>query len=393
MKINIIYFWFMNNWGKFGFEYEFIVKYFAKQEIVRNLICVFPPESSKFYQPFSCVNESNKLHLITPNSSVLPLSRFRFMKQTGNFISKVALKHYIKMLGCKGNDTVLWVVPPHEYIGDLMQFVPHSFLITQIVDNNAYLESLSQNEINFIRKQYDDLSKNADMVTTASKFNYDIFSRINPNCYVFENAVDEAFIGKPSKLPCLTNGTRPRIGYLGFITERTDIQLLDYIARSRPRYGLLIAGPQDGEVLNKYGTLDLPNVSYEGVIPYREVPKFIESLDVCLIPHKDTPYSRSMNPLKIYQYLASGRPIVSTDIAGVERWKESISVAADHHDFVTKIDKTLKNDSRELSAKRIEEAKKEIWDVRLKDLFETVTNNYLHAQQRRERDYKEKHVT
>jgi hypothetical protein len=79
-----------------------------------------------------------------------------------------------------------------------------------------------------------------------------------------------------------------------------------------------------------------------------------------------------MSVLKMMQYLASGRPIVSTKVAGVDRWSQLISIADDHDDFVLKIDETLRGDTLGQSRKRVEAARSETWDKRVEEMVDTI---------------------
>ena len=370
----------MNDWGKYGRTYENIARNLAELSDIGRVICFLPPqqiEQGCYAWPFTFKRVSAKLFLITPNTRMVPTltAPYRMRQWINRVLPDFLLNKFMRFLGFNMRNTVLWVFPPHYYIDKLVKSFPHSLLITQIIDNNTFLGNKDNQTITNIKNQYEDLSKKSDLIITSARINYDIFSKINNSCYFFENAVDPIFINSPTILPYRLNRRRPRLGYVGFITKRTDIKLLDYIARSRPEYDLLIAGPRQNlqqNNLNRYGTLDLPNVSYEGVIHYRDVPKFLQTIDVCLIPHKDTLYSKSMNPLNLYQYLGSGRPIVSTSIAGVERWNGLISIAVNYKDFVIKIDDALKNDNEDRSCRRISAAKNETWDKRIDEIFEVV---------------------
>jgi glycosyltransferase involved in cell wall biosynthesis len=133
----------------------------------------------------------------------------------------------------------------------------------------------------------------------------------------------------------------------------------------------VLAGPVEVPK-EEFETLLLSNVRYEGIVPYEKMPGFLRDLDICLIPHHDTPFSRSMSPLKLFQYLASGRPVVSTRVAGVDRFEELTTVADGPDDFLSKIDEVLRNDTREKSRKRIEAARRETWDKRVKEMLDAV---------------------
>jgi glycosyltransferase involved in cell wall biosynthesis len=233
------------------------------------------------------------------------------------------------------------------------------------------MENQSAEKRDFVTRQYNDLSRMANLVFTSSTQNQEYFSSINPECCFFENALDERFIATPEKIPHRINKARPRLGYVGWITNRTDLELLSFIAKSRPGYDLIIAGPKHANLDIKV-LMDQPNVIIKGPIPYEEVPRFLKTVDVCMIPHKDTLYSRSMSPLKLFQYLGSGRPVVSTSIAGVERWKALILIANDYQEFIQGIDTALTEDSEELSGKRIEAVKQETWGPRVEEMYRTV---------------------
>jgi glycosyltransferase involved in cell wall biosynthesis len=239
------------------------------------------------------------------------------------------------------------------------------------VDNSTFKENHSSEEIEFAKKQYDELAKVSDMVITSSKLNYDYFSRLNPACYFIENAVDPVFLANPSNFPYLINKKRPRLGYAGYISERTDIDLLIHLAQNRPEYDLVLAGPVEIPQ-EDFEKLLLPNVQYVGVVPYGKMPDFLRNLDICLIAHRDTQFSRSMSPLKMFQYMASGRPIVSTKVAGVDRWDRLISIAWNYDEFALKVDETIRNDTIGKSRERVEAARLETWDNRLKGMADKL---------------------
>lgn len=386
-KINIVLFWFMNDWGKYGRAYEKIAEHLAKLPEVRRVVCIFPPkkvEQGHYAWPFTFTMFSKKLFLLTPNTRIVPTltAPYRLRHWLNKIIPDFSLRQFLRLHGFIQQNTILWMFPAHHCINKLISLIPHSLLITQIVDNNTFRENDSTETISFVKQQYEKLTKHSDIVLTSSKINYEVFSAINTSCYYFENAVDQIFISSPSKLPYIINKTRPRLGYVGWISQRTDIKLLDFAARTRPGYDLIIAGPQE-ENLNKYGTLDLPNVTYEGIIPYKDVPKFLSTIDVCLIPHKDTLYCKSMNPLKLLQYLGSGRPVVSTPIAGLQRWKDTVLIGKDYGDFIEKIDFALSHDNEVESAKRITAAEQETWERRVKEMFRVVMRHFTEKRLKR----------
>ena len=373
--MNILMFWFRRDWGQFGRAYEKIAEQLVLQPGVGRLVCVLPPvpaEPRRWGWPLRIYQRSRRLVVVSPRSNVVPTHGvgFRARAWLNARCPELALRMLLRLLGFRASNTLRWVYPAHAYIDSLLGLVVGRHTVVQIVDNNVELETISDERRQSIADQYDTLARRADCVVVSSVANREAFSRLNPRCVLFENAVDPRFIRPPSELPCRRSGARPRLGYVGWITERTDVELLTLLARERPQYDVVLAGPD--KVGSLQPLLALPNVQWLGMVPQEQVADLIATFDVCLMPHRDTAYSRSMSPLKLYQYLGSGRPIVSTEVAGVDRWRHLISVVATPAAFVAAVDEALKSDSLQCAGERIEAASSETWDRRVGSMYRAV---------------------
>jgi glycosyltransferase involved in cell wall biosynthesis len=377
MRLNILLFWFMNDWGRFGRTYEMVARHLARSPKVGRVTCILPPGmiwNGYYALPFHVRLESRKLFVVTPNIRLLPKSLFpqKLRHHVNVELRDRLIARFLTTMGFSEENAVLWVFPPHGYINKLLNLVPRRILVTQVIDNHLHKTNERGDYLIFVKKQYEDLARISDLLFVSSRSNFEQFSEMTPKCRLFENALDENFLRLPSELPCRA-GTRPRLGYLGWITQRTDLDLLSFVARERPQYDLHIVGPLENSVdLQKTGLLELPNVTVGKEIPYRDVPGFLETVDVCLIPHKDTEYSRAMSPLKLFQYLGSGRPIVSTRIAGIDRWVGSILIASTYEEFLRKIDDAIRNDTVEASRARIDTVRQETWTVRVDQMVKVI---------------------
>ena len=374
MKLNILLFWHTNDWGLYGRAYEQFAQALAKHKNIRRVVVILPPVKSDdggFF--FSTQHVTPKLTVITPYwRSINGSGRFYNLR---TFINKrlpviKVLKIYLSRYGFNKNNTVLWVYPPHDYIYLLESIIPHRLLVTQIVDNNS-TRDVTHTAAGEVNKAYRHFSSLADIIFTSSQYNFDIFNKPDNRCFLIENGVSDAFFCSPSLLPYKVNKARPRLGYIGFITERTDVDLMCYIARHCPEYDLIIAGPDEGKLSNS-DLLSYSNVLYLGAVSQDRVIELISSFDVCIIPHIDNPYSQSMSPLKLYQYLASGRPIVSTPVAGTERFAKSISLADSAPAFVKAIQESLRTESISSAEKRIMSIKQERWDNRVEEMVSAL---------------------
>lgn len=375
MSMNILMFWFRRDWGQFGRAYEKIAEQLAVQPGVAKLVCVLPPvpaEPGHWGWPLVVHHRSPRLIVLSQRSNVVPTEGIGHRARSWLNVHgpDLALRLLLRLLGFRARNTLLWLYPVHDYIGKLLKLVPHSRTVVQVVDNNAELEVHTDEKRQAVVNEYEALSRDADCVVVSSEANHQVFSRLNAKCVLFENAVDPRFIREGTELPSRRTGARPRLGYVGWITERTDLELVSLLARERPHYDIVLAGPD--KVGNLQPLLALPNVQWLGVVPQEQVADLIATFDVCLMPHRDTAYSRSMSPLKLYQYLGSGRPIVSTQVAGVDRWRSLISVVDSPAEFVAAVDDALQRATLDAARARIDAAARETWDKRVTAMYRTV---------------------
>lgn len=378
-NINILLFWFHDDWGTYGRAYERIAEYLSQHPEINHVTCMFPPISDQSDKYLKVRQVSKKLTLLTETKFQRfrldrPLSRLR--KLLNEYLKTKALRTYLRDLGYRKQNTVLWLFPPHPYIERLLKVVPYRLSVAHVIDNFTKLGP-SHALYPYAQSQYPRLGELADIIITTSQANQHEFSNTGRPCYLFYPAVDKSFIGNPGQLPFRKNGTAPHLGYVGWIMERTDLDLLSLIARQRPDWKLTLVGPQYPEnILKESELLSLPNVDYLGSLPQEKVPDFLQTLDVCLMPHRDNEYSRSMGPLKLYQYLASGKPVVTTNVAGLDKVREHLYIASEYAEYIKCISDALDSDSPELAAKRIEAASRETWDIRVREMFNVVLTHF-----------------
>ncbi|MFH1171099.1 MAG: glycosyltransferase [bacterium] len=133
---------------------------------------------------------------------------------------------------------------------------------------------------------------------------------------------------------------RPRIVYVGVIQERVDLALLAWLARERPGYLFVLIGPvwrgMDITQLQK-----LSNVRFLGFQPANRVPALLHHASVGIVPHRHDTFVESMNPMKIYEYLAAGLPVVATHAEGFERYAPAVRRAKRREDFLAALDEWI----------------------------------------------------
>jgi glycosyltransferase involved in cell wall biosynthesis len=206
--------------------------------------------------------------------------------------------------------------------------------------------------------------KNVDVVLTASQALYDrVSSLITPEkVRVVPNGVDLDLFGtcvKPLRLPADLPPHRPIVGYHGTISEWFDFDLVWEMARKRPQWNITLIGP----VLRRIPRASVPpNVHFLGKKPFETLPSYLSFFDVAIIPFTQTPVALHANPIKAYEYLAMGLPIVSSPIVELLRYRHVLELARDSNEFIASVDKCLLNPgSREVVQERIKVAREHSW--------------------------------
>ncbi len=190
------------------------------------------------------------------------------------------------------------------------------------------------------------LLERADLVFTGGYSLYEAKRGLHPSVHAFPSSVDIAHfaqarhsITEPEDQAALP---RPRLGFFGVIDERFDIDLLGAIARMRPAWQFVMIGPV---VKIDPATLpQAPNIHYLGMRGYADLPRYLQGWDVALMPFAMNESTRFISPTKTPEFLASGRPVVSTPVRDVVRTYGDtglVYIAATPEDFVAACERAL----------------------------------------------------
>ncbi len=165
---------------------------------------------------------------------------------------------------------------------------------------------------------------------------------------------------------------RPLVGVVGGINERLDFQLLLECAALREIGTLVMVGPIANDVRDPALSRlqHHPRCVFVGPQPHAELPAWMQSLDVALIPYRRTPFNRSCSPMRLFDHLASGRPIVATDACQqVLTFKESVDICGSTPEFVRRVVERVSSGARteEMEARR-QVARANLWSCRAQHL-------------------------
>ncbi|PKM81675.1 MAG: hypothetical protein CVU89_07935 [Firmicutes bacterium HGW-Firmicutes-14] len=220
------------------------------------------------------------------------------------------------------------------------------------------------------------LARKADIVLVVSEPLYASKSRENSNCFLIPNACDfehfsrsfEQGLTAPDDIKRLG---RPRIGFIGAIYEWVDLDLVSHLAREEPGWSIVLVGP-------KHRSVNIPNLSnihWLGRRPYNTLPNYLQEFDVCIIPFKNSETALNSSPIKLYEYLASGKPIVSTPIPEVIKFGRLVERASDKNLFLEKVRLLLTEPEDEKDRRcrfQLSVARVNTWESRYRSLKELV---------------------
>jgi len=229
-----------------------------------------------------------------------------------------------------------------------------------------------------------EICKHADLIFCTSKALFNDKIKLNNNTFFIPNAADLTHSSKALDAdlpiyPDLISIPKPIVGYFGNIERRIDFELLQHVANMNKDKSFVFAGP----VTQEYIPDDfrrLKNVFFIGRIPFMDMPSVIKGFDVCIIPFKKDQFSTTIFPLKLFEYLGSGKPVVSTDFnTDLEEFtKGTVSFSTSAEEFSVHLNTVLNDDTQYAKNKRLEVATENTWDNRLSTFSEVINDFYQH---------------
>ncbi len=222
-----------------------------------------------------------------------------------------------------------------------------------------------------------------DFIFATSRFQFEKRKDLNKNSFLVPNAVDidlfdRVSAGEHPEPADLEAIPRPRIGYVGSICSRLDYDLLHKIANEHLEWSIVMIGGPDNYVPKDLveRLRKLPNVFILPKKDHEEIPRYMAKFDIGIIPFELNSLTKTMNLLKMYEYLAMGLPVVSTELPEVKLFSEEIKIARNHEEFVNLIEDELRTNNPLKIQRRIEVAKENSWEKRAEQISSLV-DEYL----------------
>ena len=223
------------------------------------------------------------------------------------------------------------------------------------------------------------LNEDKEIVATAAGL-YDTLSQYNEKTVMLPNGVNfEHFYTVATKeLPVpadMKEIKHPIVGFVGMLQECIDYDKIEYLARECPDWSIVLVGkPLPGvnlDYLKKY-----ENIYFLGMKKYDDLPAYLQSFDVCLNIFRDGNLSRDVSPLKFYEYLATGKPVVSTpEPLQVLEYSDAVYIASKEDDFAAVCTIAMAEPDDEKTKRRIEYARACSWEERVREMERILEEN------------------
>lgn len=256
-------------------------------------------------------------------------------------------------------------VVEHAYWYALVCRLPNTYRVYDCMDNHEGFGNVPEKLIEIEK----DMLQRSDLVVVTSSWLESFACDFNQNIAVVRNACEyEHFANRPDDVYVDPQG-RKIVGYYGAIAEWFDLDLIRAVALANPDHLILLVG---NDTVSAGSALeDLPNVAFTGEVPYVKLPFYLYAFDVCLLPFKVIPLTLATNPVKIYEYLAAGKLVVSVDLPEIAQFGDLVWRATSANEFVKLVGRAMKlqDSSDEVSGReRKTFAAQQTWDHRASEL-------------------------
>jgi GT2 family glycosyltransferase len=216
------------------------------------------------------------------------------------------------------------------------------------------------------------LVREADLVTVSAGRLLRKWKGRNARVELVRNGSDFERFAAPQTERLLADVPHPIAGYFGAIAPWFDVALLARVAAQRPQVSFVVIGgvfDVDVRALEQ-----LPNVHLLGQQPYARMPAYLRDFDVCLIPFVVSEITAATDPVKFYEYISLGKPVVSTQMPELAQYDDLLYHAGDEADFLRKLDLALAEDDEVMRARRVATARANTWTARAGTMLAAIRN-------------------
>ncbi len=364
-----------------------MVSELSKSDLINKAIYINPVSSVKSFlfvksdRHSATANTANKLLPVEINPRLFVYTPFTLFPNRALFmmLKKIEIRIFLEIIKKlnAGMPYIILINCPNILFNDLLDEVINKASLTVFDFSDDFLEiDYGKGTKNIFRKNTEKYAHIADLVLAVNEHTKRKYGSLNDNIHVVRNATNydnfQREVYEPvDYLSTLQSNTI--IGYSGIAnTSRIDTGLLDYLAGKRPDWQFVFVGPASSGFKKKYSSAH--NVHHLPAVHYSRLPDYIYYFDVAIVPFQINEHTKGNDLLKLHDYLAMGKPVVSTDIGGVGDFRDVVNVAGDRDEFIKYIELSLQNKNEELILKRRKVAMENSWQKRAGQVNELIMN-------------------
>lgn len=298
----------------------------------------------------------------------LPLHRFRLVRWMNRLLLRGAVGWLKLTQGVRA--PVAWFMVPH--LSPLVGKLGESLSVYYCIDDYSALPNVNETAV---RAMDEETTRKADLVFVASATLLESKRSLNAGTHVSPHGVDldhfaqarSERIETPADIQDLPG---PVIGFFGLIEQWIDLDLVDYLAEQRPDWTFVLVGRI---AVPEKNVPRRSNIRYLGVRPYAQLPQYGARFDAAIIPYRLTRQVLHANPIKLREYLAMGKPIVSVSTPEIDKYADVVRIARTREEFLAKLSEVIAAGPCEADVRnRVERVTRESWDARLRTVLDVV---------------------
>lgn len=297
----------------------------------------------------------------------IPFHGLRWVRRLNAALGGLLCRMAMRRAGLRA--PILWFMTPH--VEHLSGRLGERFIVYYCVDDFAAMPDIDGQAIARMDQK---LTAKADQLFVSARHLLDLKKDLNPTATYSPHGVDFELFRKAAdrSVPVASDARKlrhPIIGFFGSIDAWLDCELLAEVVNARPDWTFLLIGRV---AINIDALRSAPNVVIVGPQPYQSLPDWARGFDVAIIPFRRNRLVMSVNPLKLREYLATGKPVVSTWMPEVDQFSEYIRVANDSKTFTEQIEKALSQQSPDQERARMDAVAGLSWEARADQALQHV---------------------
>jgi glycosyltransferase involved in cell wall biosynthesis len=266
---------------------------------------------------------------------------------------------------------ISWFVVPHP--GFLAGRLGEDLCVYYCIDDYASHPGV---DAALIGHRDEALTRHADLVFVAPPALLEAKRALNPNTTFSPHGVDVELFAQAADpatevAAAAARLKHPVVGYFGSLHEWIDFDLIEWLARERPQWSFLLVGH---EAVDIGGLRSVANVHLPGPQPYAELPRWARAFDAAIIPYRLNRQVANANPLKLREYLATGKPVVSVRNPEIEKFAQWVRIADNRESFLAALDAAVVDQSAEACARRMAAVADQSWDRRVDEVVARVAD-------------------